>query len=339
MVANNLNDPLISILVPVYNVEPYIEQCARSLFAQSYPNIEFLFLDDCSTDHSIEILNRVIGDYPSRQGRIHIFHHEQNLGLTASRDDLTEFCKGEFMIHVDSDDWVEPDMTDLLYRRQLETNADIVTARVMAHNGDRQYEFCDSGINLSREDALLALVAHEISFSIFRRLIRTSVVKDNGIRYYRDIRIYEDMQVLPRIFYFAKIVAGLDAFVYHYRINRNSLSFKLMTDYDLQKKRLGAIRKHIEFFSDKGDALRDAVQKFIMKEVSWSNWLALACKHRDLYDQTIELFDSVDSRHWHMIGWNHWFKRWLDHHYHLSRLVFPIRDYRQNMLRKRQGTL
>jgi hypothetical protein len=111
-----------------------------------------------------------------------------------------------------------------------------------------------------------------------------------------------------------------------------------MFDYDMQKTRLDAIRKHIEFFSDKGDAFRNAAHMFIMKEVSWSNWLALAGKHRDLYDETIRLFDSVDSRHWHMIGWNHWLKRWLDHHYHLSRLVFPIRDYRQNMQRKRKNS-
>ncbi len=338
MESNFIDPPLISILVPIYNVEPYIEQCARTLFVQTYPNIEFLFLDDCSTDHSMEVLDRVIEDYPLLQSRIQIFHHEQNLGLTATRDDLTEYCKGEFMIHVDSDDWVEPDMTELLYRRQLETGADVVTARVMAHNDDRQYEFCDSGINLSKEDALLALVAHRISFSIFRRLIRTSVVKDNGIRYYRDIRIYEDMQVIPRIFYYAKSIAGLDAFVYHYRINRSSLSFKLMTNYDLQRKRLDGIKKHVNFFLDKGEALRNAAQMFIMKEVSWSNWLALACKHRDLYDETIRLLDSVDSRHWPMIGWNHWIKRWLDHHYHLSRLIFPIRDYRQNMLRKRKSS-
>ena len=335
MTIDNFNCPLISILVPIYNVEPYIEQCARSLFAQTYPNIEFLFLDDCSTDHSIEVLNRVIGDYPSLQGRIQILRHERNLGNAASRDDMIWYCKGEFLIHVDSDDWVEPDMTESLYRRQLETNADIVSARVMAHNGDRQYEFCDSGINLSREDALLALVAHRISYSAFRRLYRTSVIKDNGIRYYRDIRIHDDLQTIPRIFYYAKSIAWLDAYVYHYRVNRSSISFRLMHNYDLQNARLNAIRKHIEFFSDKGDALRDAVQKFIMKEITWSNWLALAGKHRDLYDETIRLLDSVDSRHWHMIGWNHWLKRWLDHHYHLSRLVFPIRDYRQNMLRKK----
>ena len=77
--------PLVSILVPIYNVERYIERCARSVFEQTYKNLEFIFVDDCSPDKSVKILERVAEDYPQWKGRIKILHHDYNRGLAAAR--------------------------------------------------------------------------------------------------------------------------------------------------------------------------------------------------------------------------------------------------------------
>lgn len=106
--------PLVSILIPVYNVEAYIERCARSAFEQSYQNLEFIFVDDATPDASIQVLQRVIADYPDRCDSIKILHHERNRGLAAARNTAIAACHGDFVMHVDSDDWLEPEAAELL---------------------------------------------------------------------------------------------------------------------------------------------------------------------------------------------------------------------------------
>jgi glycosyltransferase involved in cell wall biosynthesis len=89
----------VSILVPVYGVENYIERCARSLFEQTYENIEFVFVDDCSPDNSIQELEKIIKNYPNRKGQIKIIHHEKNIGLSGARHTAINNATGDFVIH------------------------------------------------------------------------------------------------------------------------------------------------------------------------------------------------------------------------------------------------
>ena len=91
-----MESPLVSILVPIYNVEPYIERCARSLFEQTYDNLEFVFVDDCTPDKSIQILETVITDYPNRAKQTRIIQHDHNRGLSATRNTLIYNSTGEF---------------------------------------------------------------------------------------------------------------------------------------------------------------------------------------------------------------------------------------------------
>ena len=113
-----MNAPLVSILVPVYKVEKYIERCARSLFEQSYENLEYVFVDDCSPDDSVQILERIIKNYPLRAERVHIIRHEKNKCLLEARKTAIKYSNGEFLSHVDSDDWLEPNAIEMLMQKQ-----------------------------------------------------------------------------------------------------------------------------------------------------------------------------------------------------------------------------
>ena len=115
----NSDLPLISILVPIYEVEKYIERCARSLFEQTYPNLEFVFVDDASPDKSIEILQLVINDYPKWDDHVSIIRHDKNYGIAATRNTLVKNSRGEFLLHVDSDDWIEPNTVELLVKKNM----------------------------------------------------------------------------------------------------------------------------------------------------------------------------------------------------------------------------
>ena len=98
----------VSILVPVYGVEKYIEKCAVSLFEQSYEDIEYIFVNDCTPDRSIEVLRGTIARYPQRQKQVVIIDHDVNRGLGAARHTATDAATGELVMHVDSDDYLMP---------------------------------------------------------------------------------------------------------------------------------------------------------------------------------------------------------------------------------------
>ena len=118
--------PIVSILVPIYGVEKYIEQCAHTLFQQSYSDIEFVFVNDCTKDRSVEILQQVIKQYPERQAQIRLIEHEHNKGLGGARHTAFAACKGRYVMHVDSDDLLPRDSVRLLVEAAEQTGADIV---------------------------------------------------------------------------------------------------------------------------------------------------------------------------------------------------------------------
>lgn len=119
-----VNNPLVSVVVPVYGVEKYIKRCAESLFSQTIAaSCEFIFVDDCSPDNSIGILKSVVQKYPALDVKIIV--HEKNKGLASARNTGFAQVTGKYFINVDSDDWVEPNYIEVLVSEAERTCADI----------------------------------------------------------------------------------------------------------------------------------------------------------------------------------------------------------------------
>jgi glycosyltransferase involved in cell wall biosynthesis len=114
MQNTNTPKPKVSIIVAVYKVADYIEQCARSLFEQTLDDLEIIFVDDSTPDDSVAIIARTLQDYPNRQGQVKILHHEHNMDLPQTRKDGLNAATGEYLIFMDGDDWVEPNYAELL---------------------------------------------------------------------------------------------------------------------------------------------------------------------------------------------------------------------------------
>ena len=99
----------VSVIIPMYGVEKYIERCARSLMEQSLTTgVEFLFINDASNDKSVSVLEKVLLDYPSRKAASQIITHETNKGLPSARNTGLERARGEYVVHIDGDDFPEP---------------------------------------------------------------------------------------------------------------------------------------------------------------------------------------------------------------------------------------
>ena len=213
------NHPLVSILVPVYKVEKYIERCARSLFEQTYDNIEYLFVDDCSPDNTIDILEEVVKDYPYRSSHIRIIHHDINRGLAAARNTAVSNCLTEWIMHVDSDDWLEPNTIELMINKQKETDADIVSAKVLRHTRTGDIELVVSDEE-EKERFVLSTLGYDLHHILCGRLIRRSLYDVGEICAEEGTNLGEDWQVMPKLAWNAQSFAFLNAVTYYYNCNR-----------------------------------------------------------------------------------------------------------------------
>lgn len=114
----------VSVGIPVYNVEKYMERTARSLFGQTLGELELVFVDDASSDRSVEILERVLAEYPDRREQVRIIRFSRNQGPSAARLAALQHFSGEYFIFCDADDFVEPDLYEKMYRRAYEGRAE-----------------------------------------------------------------------------------------------------------------------------------------------------------------------------------------------------------------------
>ena len=146
--------PAVSVLVPVYNVSKYIERCAHSLFQQTFDDIEYVFVNDCSPDDSIKKLQKVIEQYPNRKKRVQIIHHDKNRGASVSRNTCLENSTGKYIQFIDSDDWIESDMIETMYNKAETESADIVVCDFVIEKANTK-EFCRDFVPLHQEEYFL----------------------------------------------------------------------------------------------------------------------------------------------------------------------------------------
>ena len=315
----------VCILVPIYGVQSYIERCAQSLFAQTYPNLEFVFVDDASPDKSVEVLKQVIADYPDKEGTVTIIRHNKNLGIAATRDTLVKNCKGEFLFYVDSDDWIEPNTIELLVKRQQETEADIVTGIYCTHIFDDKNNEITRFVSQNnhneekdRLDLLKDMLKKGSYVATWNRLIRSSLYRDNNIQYVKGIDAGEDLLITPRLVYFSRKVAFCNSVTYHYNRSRsNSYVNVFPHSIDMQLQLISAAQLNVDFFRDKETCLREAINRQLVERLKKAQELAFENHNCKAYNKVIAILDNTEQEYWPIIEWDNPKKRWLDHHYHI----------------------
>ena len=212
----------VSIAIPVYGVEKYIERCAISLLEQTYTNIEYVFVNDCTKDKSIDILKTCISKYPDRYDQIKIVEHTMNKGLAAARNTAIENSTGNFIIHVDADDYVDDNFVEELLFKQQETDADIVVCSCKKVLKDKILPLPTKHF----DDVYtynINILALNTNHNIWGKLIKMSLYTDNHIRNLEGINNTEDYQVLPMLLYFANNYSTTSRTNYYYDCsNENS---------------------------------------------------------------------------------------------------------------------
>lgn len=243
----------VSVIIPVYNVSAYIEKCARSAFEQTLDDLEIIFVNDCSTDNSVEIIEKVISEYANSPKKSRIVHMSTNGGLAAVRRQGIIHATGRYVIHLDGDDWIDPDYYESLYNRALETDADIVV-------GDEVMEYSDKVVpkeNLplppSGKEIMRNWYKHTIGLFCHNKLVRRSLYTDNNVLPWVGLNMWEDNGLFARLFYYADKVAQAHGPVYHY--NRCNVSAMTSGYGTAQVEQMISVARNLtDFFESKPDA-------------------------------------------------------------------------------------
>lgn len=262
---------LVSIIVPIYRSEKYIEQCLVSLFEQDYPYIEYIFVNDATPDNAISILEETLKRYPARQKHSKIIHHSHNLGSGASRQTGIRNATGDYTIQIDSDDWCEKEMISSLLQKAKETKSEIV--------------YCDFYVNFGRiqkyikqkpfkEERLLnKIIEFEVVNSLANKLIKRSLYVDNDLYPPAHLSLAEDRWICIRLATLANKISYLNRAFFHYRKD-NPLS---ITSHSQNKKRFNDLaiflketedflRKHRDFA-----LLEESFYRLVLENYSYFN--------------------------------------------------------------------
>lgn len=241
--------PLLSILVPVYGVEEYIEKCARSLFSQSYANIEYIFVNDCTKDNSIEILKNVIKEYPNKKDTIKIIEHDKNRGHCIARETALKNSSGEYIWYVDSDDWISKEAVQVLMQKAIIEELDIVGFNVIDVLSTKNVLRKHSPICCVRELAKGQLLRKE-PFVMWSYLMKKELF--DNVFFDSKLSFGEDWSLMAPAFSNAKSINYIEDICYNYnRQNINSITYTV-SDRSIDS----AIRAYSvleSFFTQKGD--------------------------------------------------------------------------------------
>lgn len=235
--------PVISVIVAVYNAEKYLKRCVDSILAQTFEHFEVLLIDDGSTDASGVICD----GYAAQDSRVRVFHN-QNQGIGSTRHFGINNACGKYSIHVDSDDWVEPEMLENLYSVATRNDADVV---ICDYFEDR------NKIQLYKKQKPTSLDPRSITYDLltflggvcWNKLIKLDCYSKNGINFIKGLNYGEDLVTIIRLMQCPLKVDYLPKAYYHYDQTSNSASYTKVMDKRMLKQREDYIRYLFKYTS------------------------------------------------------------------------------------------
>lgn len=281
-------NPLISIIVPTYNVEKYIRTCIESILAQTYRNIEVIIVNDGSTDQSLAVISDLICSHHN----IKVIN-QKNQGVSVARNTGIDAATGKYIAFVDADDKIKPDFVSSLYQIADKTGADIVRGSFRDFNGNIPKGWVPD-FNVPTNCGTIVLdqfLSSNISFVVWSSIFRLDFINSNHIRFTPGI-LLEDVDFTARAYMLAKLVATSPEPNYAYRINRPE---SLLTTNNAQQLSLSEekiISSFISMLKHEGsDVLRSLILKCIytfMRE-----WTRIILKNNLSLDRTNSCFDTA----------------------------------------------
>ena len=283
---------MISVIVPVYNVEPYLRKCLDSVINQTYKDMEILIVDDGSTDGSGDICDEYKADK-----RVRVFHTE-NRGLSCARNVGLDNAKGDWIGFVDSDDWIEPEMYELLIKGAEETGADIVECGIFMEFKARTIQYPAIQTTVCETEAIEALIRYKIRNQVWNKIWKAECFAD--IRF-PEGRNYEDISTVYKIVQKAK-VTGINGEYYHWRQRASSITHRY-NKKDLEDGWI-AYKKR---YDDLHDCVSSEAEAMLLRQCAdaiirvWARNLKSKCSV-----ERVKEMNEFARKHYPVLGFQEW---------------------------------
>ena len=227
MVREKPRAPKISVIVPVYKAEKYLRKCVDSILGQTFRDFELLLVDDGSPDGS----GAICDEYARKDSRVRVFHKE-NGGVSSARQYGLDQARGEYTIHADPDDWVEPGMLEALYGKAKAEGAEMVICDFYVNDRRGQRYVAQRPTALDHESVLRDLF-QRLHGSLWNKLVRRACYSTFGVKF-PPIHLCEDLYVNVSLLLAPLRVAYVAQAFYHYEQdqNPNTLSRRKGRDFD-----------------------------------------------------------------------------------------------------------
>ena len=214
---------MVTILIPVYNAEKYLSLCLDSIISQTYDDLQIVLLDDGSMDNSLKICY----DYATIDNRIEVYHQE-NQGVAATRNHLLEKVMGDWVLFVDADDWIEPEMVEALLSLTSVYEADIAECKNVINDAVCSKENFEISL-WHQEEAVFRFLKHiDFGGSLWNKLIKTNLLDKE--RFPDNVSYGEDALFCWHVLQKINTIVRTSAQYYHYRMNDSSISHQKYDD-------------------------------------------------------------------------------------------------------------
>ncbi|OPC52962.1 hypothetical protein BAY06_02395 [Elizabethkingia anophelis] len=211
----------VSVILPLYNVGEYIERCLYSLFKQTLESIEFIFVDDNSSDDSILKLEKMLESFANRGNDVKIIRHTVHQGLASSRNSGLRVASGEYIFHCDSDDWLQLEALEEMYNFIKSQDAAIVWTDFYATLNNKEL-LCVEYLEGDKSSCIRAMMREDMHGAVWNKMYKRSLFSDYGIKFPEGVFLWEDLYTNIKLFYYADKVVYLPKAFYHYNHSKKS---------------------------------------------------------------------------------------------------------------------
>jgi glycosyltransferase involved in cell wall biosynthesis len=213
----------ISVIIPVYNTEKYLQECIDSVLSQTFTDFECILVDDGSPDNS----GKICDEYAKKDKRIRVIHKE-NGGVSSARNAGLDIAQGEWIIFVDSDDWVDEKYLEFLYDNAIKNNVDVSICGVNVFEDGFTWhrDKCTRSVTLTPKEAILIMFDIRVSFGgfSFNKLFKKQIIDNNNLRYDESVSYMEDVQFFYNIFKVVGRIYYSSQPCYFYRQTKTSVT-------------------------------------------------------------------------------------------------------------------
>ena len=263
--------PKVSIIIPIYNVEKYLKCCLDSILVQTFQDWEAILVDDGSKDDC----GKICDEYAAMDSRFHVIHKE-NGGLTSARNAGLAIASGDWIMHLDGDDWIEPDMLERLIQKGEDTGADIVMGDFLFAYPDREFLYSLPDWDNNKTASLNRYIT-SVWTCVWGGIHKRSLYEEYQLKCPQGVTYCEDFHLMARLCYHAKKVVNIHQPFYHYRQQEGSVMHNLnkKTERDEQ----WVYQDIIRFFKEQGVyddyrksmcwSMLKATQELVLDKSTW----------------------------------------------------------------------